>query len=229
MAHQRHSDQAIVNEYAAYLRNVADADYISARTLWWARMNEQFLWSSVRATEKYLQCIFLFSFNNTRRFGHVPWTLACEIRNTLGIDFEFTTIESKFIQRLENYGTDRYRIDPNVVLYKDLAVLDLAIWNIRRYCQSCTDLGSLVSHVTNFSFRAKPHTFRIHGGFLEKVLDNQIEGYEVTRERLIWQNPQYGAKSRKKVRSGTMLIVFNPRHLGDAHRISVLRKYVKGL
>jgi hypothetical protein len=229
MATKKLSDQAIVNEYAGYLRDVADADYISARTLWWTRMSEQFLWSSVQATEKYLKCILLFSLKDTRRFGHVPWALANEIHNTLGIDFELGTNESSFIAKLEQYGTDRYRTDPNFVSYWDLPLLDLAIWKLRRYCQSYTDFGSLVAHATNNVFRAKPHTFRIHGGFLEKVLDNQLDGYEVARERLIWQNPRYGAQSRKKVRPRPMLVAYNPPHLGNAHRTSVLRKYVKGV
>jgi hypothetical protein len=66
-------------------------------------------------------------------------------------------------------------------------------------------------------------------GFLEKVLEKQLNGYEVARDRLVWHNPMYGGKSRQKVRPRTMLVALNPSHLGDSHSIAVLRKYVRGV
>jgi HEPN domain-containing protein len=225
MAKSKLSKKVVLDREAGSLREIADMDYVCARTLWWTRMSEQFLWSSLQAFEKYLKSILLFSLKDTRSFGHEPWTLICEIRKSLHFDFELGPLEEHFLQRLEEYGKDRYRTIANIVMHKDLTALDLAVWKSRRYCQSYTHINSLINIVKN----AKPITFTIPGGFLEKLLEKKIEGYALARERLVWQNPIYGQKPRRKIRPRPMFVARNPPHMGDAHAISILRKYVKGV
>ena len=55
------------NEYIYHsFRDVADCDYICARTLHRIRLFDQFLWSGLQAIEKYLKTIVLLYDGDTR-------------------------------------------------------------------------------------------------------------------------------------------------------------------
>ena len=65
------SDRAKVNDYIVRsFRDVADADYIAARSIYRLGLSQQFLWAALQALEKYLKGILLFNDLSTKTIGH---------------------------------------------------------------------------------------------------------------------------------------------------------------
>jgi hypothetical protein len=90
----------------------------------------------------------------------------------------------------------------------ELARLDRAVWEIRRYCavlnytltlQDGTEKAMLqveLRRVEN-SEQHPPHYFKLIGGELEKILADKNHP---AREALIWQNLYFGSHARKRVK-----------------------------
>lgn len=86
--------------------------------------------------------------------------------------------------------------------------LDLAVWELRRYCQVLNVFGKKLIPVEQqmldfaleelrLSSSNPRHTFRIPGGYLEEIL---AKPKHPARDGLVWHNPCYGVRNRKTVK-----------------------------
>src|SRR5829696_10099637 len=121
--------------YALELRNLADKDYISARMNYKLGLLDQFLWAGMQAVEKYLKGILLFNNESTLHLSHGISQAFQKVLAIKGNEFGFASGLDKFIGYLNDYGNNRYWEFPTHTSGLELRDLDLAVWNIRRYCQ----------------------------------------------------------------------------------------------
>lgn len=127
---------ALINDFATRsFRDVADYDYIAARMAYRAKLVPQFLWSSLQSIEKYFKCILLL--NRIK---------ACSLKHDLGAALDLLGKHAPFelrlqkpsrelIEHLDTYGRFRYLETPFHIMGLELMQLDMAVWDIRRYCR----------------------------------------------------------------------------------------------
>jgi hypothetical protein len=72
-------------------RDVADADYISARLACRAQLPVQFLWASQQTLEKYLKCILFLHHIEARKVKH-DIRLALKLVEESGLDLDLNDI-----------------------------------------------------------------------------------------------------------------------------------------
>jgi hypothetical protein len=89
-----------------------------------------------------------------------------------------------------------------------LLQLDLAVWEVRRYCQVLNyEIRTLSGEQKNMllleiqaidnSEKRPPQQFRLIGGSLERIIDNKRHP---AREPLLWNNLRYGLRTRKRIK-----------------------------
>lgn len=202
-----HSMMQKVNSFALRaFRDTADRDYIHARMAYRADLFPQFHWSALHALEKYAKCIAILV-----RIPKPKRPIKHEVERSLDLiserlDIFLSEQTKKFIKRLEDFGA-RFRYLEVSWFIKDceLAMLDRAVWELRRFCNvglyeySGNEFFS-VSQERYDQIKAidkpnKTNTF-ITGGFLEKTLGKRNSR---TRLDLVWCNLYYSASKRKKV------------------------------
>jgi HEPN domain-containing protein len=78
----------VLNEFASVFREIADKDYISARSNYRLRLREPFFWAGLQALEKYLKGILLFNEKKVREYRNhdlsllsqavqgIPWMIS---------------------------------------------------------------------------------------------------------------------------------------------------------
>ena len=226
--------QRIINDFATQsFRNQADRDYIAARLACRHELIPQFLWASQQAIEKYLKAILLYNRIVAKTVGH---DLLAALRLTSGLTFRIDLSERtrEFIDHLATYGEYRYIDVPYWVDGHLLVDLDLAVWELRRYCQVLDVFGKALPAAEN-RLLAKAqadvkksddeprHKFRIHGGFLEKILE--APGHPC-RDALVWQNASYGVRSRRTVRVARHTQAENPILVHFPEVLDELLKYI---
>lgn len=171
-------------------RDTADGDYIAARLSYRAGLTMQYLWSSQQAIEKYFKCILLL--NRTK---------ATDVRHDLGaalkrieanINLGLTSRSKEFIAHIDSCAQCRYLEISWFAFGREIIDLDRVVWELRRFCTRDTTLRSVALH----DGCAAPK-LRIHGGYLEKILDNPNHP---ARAPLLWQNGFIGKKRRRRVR-----------------------------
>jgi HEPN domain-containing protein len=197
--------EALLNNFAlCCFRDVADGDYIAARLAYRADLMSQALWGSQQAIEKYIKCILLL-----RR---IEWSKPChsllkaleklEERFQLRLSSE----TREFISYVDEYGSDRYFTFPYYADGLEIAKLDRAVWEIRRYCipYNCgtspkgTPIEALdKKHIEDAESRP-PQAYR---SLSPGPLDALIAGKRNTLARvaLIWNNLYFGSSRRKSV------------------------------
>ncbi|MCI2283578.1 hypothetical protein L3081_09485 [Colwellia sp. MSW7] len=205
-----HSLMQKINSFALRsFRDTADKDYIHARMAYRAGLFPQFHWSALHALEKYAKCILILTripkpTNRDDFIGHEVKKSLILISNVL--DFTLSEQTTKFIDRLEKFGA-KYRYLEVSWFIKDceLAILDRAVWELRRYCNAEIYEYSDNSYVSvkNEKYKQiklvdKPTKIntRISGGFIEKSLENLNSS---ARPDLIWNNLYYSNSNRKSV------------------------------
>ena len=223
--------KTLLNTHAGYLRDVADKDYVQARTMYYFKYGEHFLWSSLQALEKYLKAIHLFCRMSAKQYGHVTLPVVDNLQNKTPIDFQLTSEERKFLQRLDAVGADRYAQIPKYNLDTDLVVLDNVVWKIRRYCQHLEDpqgqpdqakITSIAQYAMDQSYK-----YKVPGGQLEKVLRDTTKDKQV-RARLTWQNFRFCNKRRKIIRNYRMFLSgVYPQHLKDQNHVNILKQFLR--
>ena len=187
-------------------RDTADRDYIAARLACRAELMPQFLWSAQQAFEKYFKYILLVN-RIPARVGH-NLLQALKLTEQLPFKIELLPESLKFIQHVASYGEYRYLDVSYFVEGYLLLDLDMAVWDIRRYCQILDVRGKklpaseqrMIEEATvmlKTSKKQPPHEFRINGGFLEEVLAKKEHP---AREALIWQNAFFSTRARKRVK-----------------------------
>jgi HEPN domain-containing protein len=219
-------------------RDIADQDYIAARTLYRAGLDLQFLWASSQAMEKYLKGILLYNALDTRDLGHKLVASYKRVLTISDIPFNFPPDTGAFLEYLELYGPDRYLQHPYFTHGEELLQLDRIVWHVRRFCQylrgelrkpSGERVRLLEAHIRSLSRPAlfeNPTRFRILGGYLERVPDSNRTAL---RANLVWKNTYFGDHRRRRhVRSfPARSVSVNPVHFLEPDVFWHMRKRVK--
>jgi HEPN domain-containing protein len=204
-----HVRACVIDFFDRSFRDVADADYVSARVCHRLGLERQFLWASLQAIEKYLKGILLYNDQNAKNLGHQIGEAYVRLKLIRDIQFDIPKDVEDFIGYLNEQGPNRYFAYPSVTRGNELLVLDKSVWHLRRYCQffrreSSRLNGTIVNwfkaelnHVHDPRYKQKPNQFGIVSGHLEKILDQKKS--ELRRE-LIWKNFYYGTYKKKTIR-----------------------------
>lgn len=214
-------------------RDQADRDYIHARLACRSELFPQFLWSSHQALEKYLKAILLYNRIEATRVRHdILGALA--LTRHLPFKIELSNRSKRFLDHVADLGEHRYLDVPYYVHGHVMVDLDLCVWELRRYCQVLNVFGKALPSIeesllqkakTDLELsRSQPrHLFRLHGGHLEKILDNPRHP---SRPPLVWNNPCYGVRARKVIRARAQMHAQNPLLLHYPEILPELQKYV---
>ena len=202
-----HNMMQKVNSFALRaFRDTADRDYIHARMAYRADLFPQFHWSALHALEKYAKCITILI-----RVPKPKRPIKHEVERSLDLiseklDIALSEQTKKFIKRLEEFGA-RFRYLEVSWFIKDceLAILDRAVWELRRFCnaelyeysgnQFVSISQDKYDQVKAIDKPNKTNTL-IPGGFLEKTLEKRNSR---ARPDLVWCNLYYSTSKRKRV------------------------------
>jgi len=224
-----------INAFATQsFRDQADRDYIAARLACRHELFPQFLWASQQAIEKYLKAIFLYNRVKATDVGH-KLSKALDLAKSLPFEIKLSTRSREFIGHLAEVGEFRYIEVPFHVLGHPIIDLDLTVWEIRRYCQVLNVFGKQLpvdeQKLLDMAWAdlacsdSKPrHTFRLHGGLLEKIIS---ERKHPSRSALLWQNPCFSSRKRATVKAKPHLDAQNPLLLHYPEMLDELLQYVK--
>jgi len=248
-----HMDKEIlINDFATRsFRDVADYDYVVARMAYRSKLVPQFLWSALQAVEKYLKCILLLNRIPAKKVRHDLAAALELVRKHAPFELRLQDPSRKLIEHLDTYGRFRYLETPFHVFGLELAQLDMAVWDIRRYCRVLDYTVSLSNgrkqpmlalelKKIEESEKRPPQQFRLIGGALERLLE---DSKHPAREALTWQNLFFGVRVRKRVKLRRYLhatnsplslhpeileevlrYVFLPREVVDAYRAELARR-----
>lgn len=223
-----------VNAFATQsFRDQADRDYIAARLACRHELFPQFLWSSHQAIEKYIKAILLYNRIKAPQVLH-DILQALSFTKSLPFEIKLSNRSHNFISHLANVGEFRYIDVPFYVHGHTLIDLDLAVWEVRRYCQVLVVSGKLLALEEQkqldtawsglASSETKPrHKFRLHGGLLEKIIH---DGKHPSHSALIWHNPCFGVRKRTTVKAKNHLNAENPLLYLYPEMLDELLKYV---
>ena len=201
--------EILINNFATRsFRDVADYDYIAARMAYRAKLVPQFLWSSLQAIEKYLKCILLLNRIKARSVGHDLDACLRLLEKHAPFELRLQTPSRELIEHLDTYGRFRYLETPFHVMGLEIMQLDMAVWDIRRYCRVLDYEIRLLNgekkamldveiRTIEHSESKPPQAFGIIGGALEKIIADKAHP---AREPLLWQNLFFGQRARKRVR-----------------------------
>lgn len=212
-----HSLLQKVNYFAERaFRDIADKDYIHARMAYRASLFPQFHWSSLHALEKYAKCITLLT-----RIERPSKPIKHEVQRSLDListklNIETSSQTKEFIERLEKFGARHRYFEVSWFINKcELAYLDRAVWEMRRFCNSALYIYSennFESVNTGSYEKIKPidiptleNTY-IPGGLIEKTLGNKRSN---SRPYLEWCNLYYSNSKRTSVRIRSSVMAEN--------------------
>ncbi len=232
-----------INSYATQsFRDQADRDYITARLACRYELFPQFLWAAQQATEKYLKAILLYNRIEAKDVRH-DLNVALALTQKLPFSIDLSDRTREFLGHLAEVGEYRYIDVPYDLEGHVLVDLDLAVWELRRYCQVLNVFGKKLSpeeqslldkaQADLAKCASEPrHRFRIQGGLIEKILANPRHP---SRSALLWQNATYGVRFRSTVRikphflwENTLLYLY-PEMLDELLKyIMIPPKLVKG-
>src|ERR1035437_7501130 len=101
--------QTNLNKIAVFcFRNIADNDYISARTLFRYDLIHQAYWCSLQAIEKYLKAILLFNGKSIVKLSHDLHYSLNLVKETKEIKFTLPKDVLIFIDLINDEGENRY-------------------------------------------------------------------------------------------------------------------------
>lgn len=229
--------QINLNQIAIYcFRNIADGDYISARTLFRYDLIHQAYWSSLQAIEKYLKAILLFNGKSILKLSH-DLNASLELINSIKeIKFSLPKDVLSFIDDINNEGANRYYEYPYGFEKMSLFKLDNSVWHIRKYCSYLKGQinveGELVdllpfslNQIENKNYIDKPYKYKLFGGELENILQDKKS---LKREQLVWNNKYYGSKKKRKVILRHVISTYGkPPHFEDKNIFDEIKNYVK--
>lgn len=214
-------------------RDQADRDYITARLACRYELFPQFLWSAHQAIEKYLKAILLYNRVEAKKVRH-DLAAALELTKKLPFVVELSPRSRTFIGHLASYGEFRYIDIPYQIDGHVLVDLDLAVWEVRRYCQVLDVFGKQLPPQEQESMdkaladlkasdSVPRYRFRLHGGLLENILSTKNHP---SRSALIWQNAVFGSRRKKTVSVRWHLHAQNPHLYLYPEMLEELLKYV---
>lgn len=226
-------DRAINSFCTESFRDQADRDYIAARLACRHGLIPQFLWLSHQAVEKYLKAILLYNRVKAPKLGH-DLAQALVLAKKLPLKINLSSRAEDFFDHLSTYGAYRYLDVPYHVKGQILVDLDLATWEIRRYCQVLDVFGKRLPEQERMlldeaktalakSDKEPRYRFRLHNGLLERILGDRKHP---SRSALVWNNPCYGVRRRKKFRAWNYLQGQNPTLCHYPEILDELLEYV---
>lgn len=226
--------ERFVNSFGTQsFRDQADRDYIAARLACRHELFPQFLWSSHQAIEKYLKAILLYNRIKANNVGH-DLAKALSLTRPLPFEIQLSKRSRKFIDYLAKVGEFRYIDVPFHVYGYILVDLDLAVWEVRRYCQILDVFGKELplneqklldaawSDLSNSETNPR-YKFRLHGGLLEKIVSDRKHP---SRDALLWHNPCFGARRRTTLKAKSHLNAQNSLLYLYPEMLDELLKYV---
>lgn len=224
--------QILVNDFATRsFRDIADQDYVSARTAFRHQFDFHFRWCGLQAIEKYLKAILLYNQRSSKRLSHNVEKALAKVKNIEDLGFEIPATAEGFIQYLNRYGQDRYFSHTTYIPEGALFALDEAVWSVRRFCFYMRGrlptgeslLPRYVARATSEFTLSKPHRYRLHGGYLEQVIDKGLCSYT----DLVWKNFYYGRIAKPAVVSyKEWTIARNPTHALHPDAFALLSELV---
>ncbi|MGE3511573.1 MAG: hypothetical protein AB7N65_22110 [Vicinamibacterales bacterium] len=197
-------------------RDVADADYISARMAYRAQLPVQFLWASQQTLEKYLKCILFIRRVPAIQVNH-DLRRALALVESAQIPLDIATRSRKFIQEIDEVGRYRYLEASFFVDWHNIVALDQAAWELRRFCT----LDPAATSQRLVDGRWAPRV-RIAGGYLEKVIANRRNP---ARQPLLWHNGYFGRGRRTVTVRGGFIGVNSPLLRRTEELIDEILKY----
>ncbi len=198
-----------INDFAKRsFRDIADGDYVAARLACRNGLMPQFLWSAQQAIEKYLKYILLVNRISSKGVGH-DIKAAFGLTEKLSFKLSLSERSRRFFDHVATCGEYRYLEISYFVVGHSLVDLDLAVWEIRRYAQVLDVFGKTLPNEENLmlaeawhalreSERNPPRPFRLRNGLLEAIVDDKRNP---ARAALVWQNPCFGSRARKRIRA----------------------------
>jgi HEPN domain-containing protein len=225
---------ALLNDFARRsFRDVGDHDYIAARLSYRHRLIDQFLWSGQQSVEKYLKCILLMNRIRAPRVGHDLDAALQKLNTGLPFELKLTAPARKFLAHLDRYGRYRYFETSPYVMDNDLHLLDLLVWEVRRYCtplnyslpiggENKKMLEPELRRIESLS-KGPPHKLTIMDGELEKILKDKAHP---ARAALVYKNFRFGGRSRKRLSMRTFTSGKNSPLLLHPEILDVVGEYV---
>lgn len=220
----------LLNEFGLRsLRDVADADYITARMAYRVELLPQAFWSSQQAIEKYLKGILLFRRIPCRDTKHSLVKALQRLEETFPLDL--SAGERDFIAFIDGWGVDRYFILPYGSDGDELFKLDETVWALRRYC---TPVDSRISPqgtpAKDLDLRQilaardrPPHLFRTTA---DGVIGRELRPEGAAHEALIWKNLYFGDPRVESVEHALSSTSHNSPLLLYPDMLEELEKYV---
>jgi HEPN domain-containing protein len=208
--------------YVGDLRDTADRDYITARIANRLGLYQTSAWSGLRALEKYLKAILLYSCRSVKRYrSHNLPELLKEVEQLPVISFTLPAESRKFLVYLNDQGANRYSDVPIYVEGPELFKLDRLVWHVRRYCQDFLLLPGDASRYPGESEKrlaaipgerasATLRIIAVPRGFLERVLD---DGKSPLRPHLVWKNRYYGVRKKGAIPYRPTMAFVRPAHV----------------
>ena len=183
-------------------RDVADQDYITARSAHRMGLYIPFLWLASQAVEKYLKAILIFNGRSVVNYKHDVLRLYQALGTINDIKFDFPNELEDFMKYLSLYGQDRYFEHSVHLNGYELFRLDQAVWFIRRYCRmlrwrensgdnTVPSLAENLRRLHNDDVKRGLSKLRLPDGLLGKVLKDKKNA---ARPALLFANKYYGGK-----------------------------------
>jgi HEPN domain-containing protein len=195
--------------YLNELRDVADQDYVLARVAFKYGLDDQFLWLSQQAVEKYVKTLLIFHGHSALGFGHGLKKPLAVLATISEVPFGFPKTVSDFAAYLDAYA-NRYAETLRPVSTDRLVELDTVTWFLRRFCGNLRGNAERRLHVTADAVRAeiarradvkflrRPDSFWLTGGYLDQVRRNRRSA---ERKYLVWNNLCFSRRRRTAVTS----------------------------
>jgi HEPN domain-containing protein len=211
-------------------RDTADGDYIAARMAFRAKLIRQALWASEQAIEKYLKCILLLRRIEANKPSHSPVKLLKRLETQFPLALSDEVRE--FIGYIEIFGPDRYFTYPYVTDGLEIIKLDWTVWQLRRYCinyhRGSTPNSARFSqmdtkHIEDSVNRPPRRYQSLAPGELDEILAKRTHP---ARAALIWNNPCFGAGTRRTIRIHQNSMSANSPLALYPEIIDEVRKYV---
>lgn len=218
-------------------RDTADRDYIHARLAFRARLVPQFFWSALHCLEKYLKGT-PDKPSSCKDVSHAVTPLLKRMADAGPFSIPASDRTLALIDRLE--GVAEYRYFQVSYFNHDVSVydLDVAVWEVRRYCQvldysrlpDATSLPPLTVELQRVAAARDNHEKgTCLSGWLEDVISKPKHP---SREPLIWNNLLFGPSRRKSIRvpayeeAGNAPLYLHPEIVDEVLRYIKMEKSV---
>jgi hypothetical protein len=232
-----HTKACIVDFATRSFRDIADHDYICARSCHRLGLEQQFLWAALQAIEKYIKGILLFNFRSTKGYSHRVKDAYDALSSIPDIPFQIPKDVVGFITYLDEQGANRYFTYPYYTRGDNLFLLDKSVWHLRRYCQRLhlesvmpdgkkkQHLNAVLNTIHSPRFEKAPNKFRISSGVLDKIVDGKPT---LVRRELVWKNFYFGKRTKHFVSKFVMRSSSgNPTHFLHKGAFAELNELVR--